>query len=205
MSQFFNFYQQKLITHPYITNSLTTGFLFGAGDILAQSLLPSPHTIHHEQQSVSKFDYKRTLRSVIYGSCIFAFIGDKWYKFLSSNIKLPTTAPPVLTNVVKMIVDQTCFAPVGIPFYFTCLTLMEGGSWEDVKEKLRHNWWDTLKANWCVWPMFQFFNFNYVPVKFNLLSVNVFSIVWNTFLSFKNSGGSVAILDDEEHVLEKIA
>ncbi|KAH3680841.1 hypothetical protein WICPIJ_008096 [Wickerhamomyces pijperi] len=209
MSQFFKFYQAKLQTHPFITNALTTGFLFGTGDILAQCLFPTRNSSPLETSSSSSlrfkisYDYKRTLRAVVYGSCIFALIGDKWYKFLSSNVQLPTGTSPLLTSLAKMAVDQLMFAPLGIPVYYTAMTLLEGYGLEDVRLKLKQNWWDTVKANWCVWPFVQFVNFQFVPVSLNLLVVNAVSILWNTFLSYKNSQAD-EIIEEVQH-LEKIA
>ncbi|KAH3673561.1 hypothetical protein WICMUC_003668 [Wickerhamomyces mucosus] len=183
MSKYFRLYQDSLIRRPFLTNALTTGFLFGSGDVFAQLIFPS------QSGKSARYDYGRTIRSVIYGGCIFSFIGDKWYKFLSKNIVAST---PTKTNLLKMTIDQLCFAPIGIPLYYTMMSILELRPIEEIKTKLKDNWWSTLTVNWMVWPFFQFLNFNYIPVRHNLLSVNVFSIFWNTFLSYKNSLSSTS-------------
>ncbi|ONH69692.1 Protein SYM1 [Cyberlindnera fabianii] len=160
-----------------------TGFLFGTGDIIAQTFFP--------ENPKSKYDYARTARGIIYGSCIFSFIGSKWYTFLS-KINLPQTSSSPLINktknaVARMAVDQLMFSPVGIPLYFSVMSIMEGQSFQDLKSKLEQNWWSTLKVNWMVWPAFQLFNLGFVPVQHQLLVVNGVSILWNTFLSLRNA------------------
>lgn len=175
-------YTNSLRKHPRITNSITTGFLFGSGDIIAQVLDTSP----------SKYDIRRTLRAVIYGSLIFSFVGDRWYRFLST-IKFP--GPPLSnprlnnmrTGILKMSIDQLGFAPIGIPLYYSIMSILENRTIEGIDQKLKDNWLPTLQANWMVWPVFQVFNLSLIPVQHQLLCVNVVSIFWNTYLSMRNA------------------
>lgn len=175
-------YTSSLRKHPRITNSLSTGFLFGSGDIIAQFINPTE----------GKYDPHRTLRAVIYGSAIFSFVGDKWYRILS-KIKFPgpSLSNPKLnsirTGVLKTGIDQLGFAPIGIPLYYSIMSILENKSIDGIGEKLEKNWLPTLQVNWMVWPIFQIFNLSLVPVQHQLLCVNVVSIFWNTYLSMRNS------------------
>lgn len=190
MSFFFNYYKRQLVNHPFLTNAISTGLIFGAGDVLAQSILsPKPSAIDNNDFN-NNYDYARTMRSVIYGSCVWAPIGDKWFKFLAKSINLPAGYSMFSTKAVRVLVDQVTFAPLGIPLYFSVMSFMEGLSLKEVEMKIRGHWWETLKTHWCVWPMVQLVNFNYVPVRFQLLTVNVVCVLWMTFMSFKNSSGS---------------
>ncbi|CCH42690.1 hypothetical protein BN7_2234 [Wickerhamomyces ciferrii] len=175
------FYTTSLKKHPRITNSLTTGFLFGTGDVLAQFISPG-----------DDYDYKRTLRAAFYGSVVFAFIGDKWYKILS-KIKFPgqPLANPRLNmirnGITKTSIDQLGFAPLGIPLYYSIMTLLENKKFEEVQIKLKENWLPTLKVNWMIWPIFQIFNLSIIPVQHQLMAVNILSIFWNSYLSLRNA------------------
>jgi hypothetical protein len=40
-----------------------------------------------------------------------------------------------------------------------------------------------MLANWKLWPAFQVFNLNFVPVHYQVVTVNIVSIFWNTYLS----------------------
>lgn len=181
-----------------------TGTLFGVGDMSAQLLFEQsefPKNIKrgqdiddlHSAKSMNvinhyNYDWCRTLRSIIYGSLIFSFIGDKWYKVLNYKIRLPQSSVNSWNNrFLRVGVDQIFFAPVSLPFYFTCMTILEGNPIQIAKLKIREQWWVTLRTNWLIWPIVQTINFSFVPLPYQLLTVNVVAIFWNTFLSYKNS------------------
>jgi hypothetical protein len=191
---FFRSYQHALLTRPKLTNFFTTGFLFGSGDVFAQVLFPTEAPVLNNSDDSKRYsyDYARTLRAAFYGSFIFSFIGDKWYRILST-VKFPGAAlknqklNTLRNTIARTAVDQLGWAPVGIPLYFTVMSQLEGKSYKETKIKLEENWWPTLKANWTVWPLFQLFNLGLVPVQHQLLTVNLISIAWNTYLSLRNS------------------
>lgn len=178
-----SFYTTSLRTHPKLTNSLSTGFLFGSGDIIAQFI---------QSDNNKKYDSKRTIRAVIYGSLIFSFIGDKWYKILST-LKFPgkplqnKNLNQIRNGVTRMSIDQLGFAPIGIPIYYSVMSILENKDIHGIKRKLEDNWLDTLRVNWMIWPVFQLFNLTLIPVQHQLLSVNILSIFWNTYLSMRNA------------------
>lgn len=183
-------YKQRLRTNPKLTNALMTGFLFGSGDFIAQVFFPDAQG---EKVKTFGFDYdiNRTLRGVVYGSCVFSFIGDKWYKILA-RIHLPGDSRYAIVNktkdaIARTAVDQLVWAPVGIPLYYFVMSVLEARPVEETRQKLEENWWPTLKANWMVWPAFQLVNLGFVPVQHQLLGVNLISIAWNTYLSLRNS------------------
>lgn len=220
MASIFSKYNQFITKKPLMANILTTGFLFGTGDYLAQTV-----TNIKSKDKLTKYDFQRTTRAIIYGSIIFAPIGDKWYKFLS-KIKAPfiKRSPPAQFNslhvpappkpidkpsffdtVAKVSVDQLIFAPIiSIPLYYSIMTYLEdpfdskSENLNKIDQKLKNNWWDTLKTNWIVWPAFQLFNFGFIPVKFNLLVVNIISIGWNCYLSL------VLNDQDSDHIIDKV-
>lgn len=40
---------------------------------------------------------------------------------------------------------------------------MEGKGKTEIEEKLRRDYWATMKMNWSVWPIISFINFRFVP------------------------------------------
>lgn len=180
MKKIFNLYSSILKTHPKATNALTTGILFGIGDIVAQLQFPD--------DPGAPYDPFRTLQPFVYGTFIFSFIGNSWYQFLNNKIVFPNLKPNHWANTVARVsCDQIFFAPVGITLYFTTMTVFKGGTTDEILEKLTKKWWPTLVANWSIWPIFQFINFSIIPVQHRLLTVNLIAIFWNTFLSSTNS------------------
>lgn len=184
MSFFFRKYNHFTKTRPLATNIATTGFLFGAGDFLAQQLeLRQAGPTH----AGSTYDYQRTARAVAYGSAVFGPLAGKWFGYL---LHVTVGSSAAANTVARVALDQCVFAPlVGIPLYFSCMTAMEAPP--DVRgaiaAKLHNTWWDTVWANWMVWPAVQLANFGFVPAQFRLLAVNVVSIGWNCYLLMENS------------------
>lgn len=182
-------YNHHLRNRPFVTNAVTTAVLFGVGDLLAQGFFPA----ETPSDITPSYDYARTGRAMVYGGCIFGVAGDRWYKLLQ-KVHAPVQlelkrAQTVATTVTRVVVDQTCFSPCLVGVYFYAMLKMEGKSHEELMDKVRNNWWPTLKANWLVWPVVQLANFGIVPVEFQLIVVNVVSIGWNCYISYMNSRG----------------
>jgi len=47
----------------------------------------------------------------------------------------------------------------------------------------------TYAIDWCAWPILQLVNFSLVPLRYQVLYVNICNLFWNTFLSFMANGG----------------
>lgn len=192
MSSFYAKYNQLLTRRPLLTNMVSTGFLFGTGDYLAQKIAIS------KSEHGKNYDLTRTLRAVIYGGIVFAPLGDKWYKILA-KVKMPYLSHSKMANTIARVgLDQAVFAPfIGIPMYYSIMTMMEGGDGKAIETKMRKNWWHTLQTNWLVWPTVQAVNFGFVPVQLRLLVVNVVSIGWNCYLL-------MVMNDSEKHLVEGV-
>ncbi|GME84175.1 unnamed protein product [Ambrosiozyma monospora] len=230
MAGIFSRYSTFLNKKPQLANALTTGFLFGAGDFIAQLGFPADQENGKDQKAkheatlntitnsqpiattninlksiLANYDYLRTLRGVLYGALIFSPIGSRLYPFLNNRIFFPSFKfkarlnqhnQKLLDTFARVCVDQLCWALVGIPLYYSCITIMEGQDWQALKLKLHENYVETLVNNWKVWPVFQMCNFFFVPVQLRLLMVNVISVLWNCYLSFENSRANQEIQHD---------
>ncbi|GAU11733.1 hypothetical protein TSUD_74840 [Trifolium subterraneum] len=109
-----------------------------------------------------------------------------WYegleKFISLKLKLmPKTAQSV---AAKVAMDCLIFGPVHLFVFFTYMGLSAGKTIPHVKEDLKRNYFPALVLEGGVWPIVQIFNFRYVPVKYQLLYVNLFCLLDSAFLSW---------------------
>lgn len=181
MKQLFTHYSGFITRRPILANSITSAILFGSGDLLAQWFFIN-----------EKYDYRRTLRNMIYGGLVFSPFATVFYRFLNNKLSFPfkNSIPRQLIHfantLTRVSVDQLIWAPIGIPLYFTAVSLMEFKSFESIKLKLSDSYWETLVNNWKVWPLFQTVNFLIVPLQYRLLCVNIISILWNCYLSWEN-------------------
>ncbi|ODQ67401.1 hypothetical protein NADFUDRAFT_81889 [Nadsonia fulvescens var. elongata DSM 6958] len=192
MASLFRWYSKQLSQSPVLTNMITTGSLFGGGDLISQALFPvhedgKSYTDGTEKLKIGNIDLARTSRAVIYGGVLFAPIITKWFTVISKvHVK---SFSPIGNTLLRVAVDQMCFAPVGIAAYFTGMGLMEGKNFAQIKESLKANYLTTLGSNYLVWPAFQFVNFKFVPLSYRVVSANVISLFWNSFMSYTNSKG----------------
>ncbi|KAF9083161.1 hypothetical protein BGX23_011723 [Mortierella sp. AD031] len=142
-------------------------------DQLSQSGLVAAH-----EQGPTQ-DFARTGRFMFYNFSVAPLI-HTWYTVLDKNFpivaqagnnkhsqqtasRIIQTMKPALKRVAA---DQILFAPIGLAMLFTGLTVLEGGSLQQIKDKLNnasHHWTfvSTLQANYLVWPMVQLVNFRY--------------------------------------------
>ncbi|CAI7586734.1 unnamed protein product [Penicillium palitans] len=167
-------YQSKLAKRPILTASITSAFLFGSGDVLAQQAV--------DRKGLQKHDFARTGRMALYGGAVFGPVATTWFGILQRHVVLKGTAS---TTAARVAADQVFFAPVQLTCFLSSMAIMEG---VDPVERLKTAFVPAYKANLMVWPFVQGVNFTFVPLELRLLFVNVISLGWNCFLSLMNSG-----------------
>ncbi|KAK9233910.1 hypothetical protein V1525DRAFT_391982 [Lipomyces kononenkoae] len=181
MSALFKWYNARLASKPFLTQCLTTAFLFGTGDIIAQTL--SPDAILE-----GKYDYIRTGRMCVHGGVVFAPLAMQWYRIVSARIVIPGRQSA--EALARMVVDQTVWAPVGITSFYLSMGVLQLHSLEQIRQELRTKWRQTMFQNYLVWPAVQFLNFRMVPLGYRLIVVNIVSIFWNAYLSWISAARS---------------
>jgi protein Mpv17 len=109
--------------------------------------------------------------------------------------------------------SETNYLVLGIAFFFTVMTVAEGGGRRAVTHKLRDMYVPTLKANFMVWPTVQLLNFRVLPIQFQVVSYLILSphlhhdiltnssyqpfvssvgIAWTAYLSLTNAAEDAA-------------
>lgn len=94
-----------------------------------------------------------------------------WYRFLERFVRIP--GRPNAQILARVATDQLVFTPLNMLFFFSTLSVLEGG---DPMDKLRATYWTGLRTNWMFWPGVQLINFKLVPLDHRLLVVNVVSL-----------------------------
>ncbi|PPQ81756.1 hypothetical protein CVT25_013617 [Psilocybe cyanescens] len=182
-----------LIRRPMLTQCLTAGVLFGAGDLIAQQAVEGKGRNH---------DWMRTGRLTFYGGAIFGPAMTKWYQLLN-QMKFPS---PTKALVYRVWLDQALLTPVAVAFFYGSMSLLEGKPEEAMPriQAVRHStiiilvFWNTdfairkayvptLIRNWGVYIPTQIINFSLVPPHLRLVVVSVVSLFWNTYLSAANA------------------
>ncbi|RPD60697.1 hypothetical protein L227DRAFT_525207 [Lentinus tigrinus ALCF2SS1-6] len=192
MSRLLHAFNQALIRKPLVTQCATSVVLFGTGDILAQQAFEKKGANH---------DWMRTARLSFYGGAIFGPVITKWLQFLN---RMQFTSP---TKAVayKVYLDQFVFTPGVVAMFFGSLTLLEGKSVNDAKERISEAYVPTLLRNWGVFIPTQIVNFAVVPHHLRFITIGVVSLFWNAYLSAVNAAKQleIAVEHAHEHPVEK--
>ena len=104
---------------------------------------------------------------------------DKFIRF-----KLQLKPKSVRSVATKVAMDGIIFGPLHLFVFFTYMGLCAGKNVAQVKDDLKRNYVPALILEGGVWPVVQVFNFWYLPVKYQLLYVNLFCLLDSVFLSW---------------------
>ena len=169
----FRWYSKMLSKKPLTTRMITWGYFFGLGDLLCQAI---------EQQEKDDFmiDKRRLARFSFFGWFLAAPVLNYQYARI-----LPTIAPKVtpFSLLTKLSFDQIIFTPIYISYMFIILALLEGKGVEDGVDSVKNKIKPIMGECWKVWPLVQLINLSLIPVKYNLLVINIVQVWWNACLS----------------------
>ena len=109
MASWLKWYQGHLAASPITTQLITTGILFGAGDVLAQQGM---------ERAGFKHNLMRTARMTFFGAAMAGPVFIGWYRVLDRFVNLKSANSTLLARVA---LDQLAFAPVNIACMFVLI------------------------------------------------------------------------------------
>ncbi|KAG7372227.1 Mpv17 / PMP22 family protein [Nitzschia inconspicua] len=180
---FFAWYSKKLDTHPVTTKCISAGLISSVGNILAQKIT---HLQKEEENELGRelepfqLELAQVSRFSLLNMAFVAPVLHHWYQFI--NRALPGTS---LSRVVQRTFwDEFVFSPVYIPIFLGMLWKLEGNSNENIWKMTKSEVPSIIMAEWVTWVPTMLVTFRYVPVKFQVLVINVVGVVWQTFLAY---------------------
>ena len=185
-------YSHKLDTHPILTKCISAGIISGLGNLGAQRLmhsqLPNQSSEDGSDQceTISTFqvDYNSMGRFMFLNVVFVAPVLHFWYIALARAIP-GTQLTPVLKRVFY---DEFVFTPVYVPTLMAILWTLEGVEPKHLPRMIREEWLTIMIFDWSVYIPVQFVNFRFVPVKFQVLVINLVGVGWNCFVSWRAQG-----------------
>lgn len=103
-------------------------------------------------------------------------------KFIKTKLQLQPNSVRFVATKVAM--DGILFGPIHLLVFFTYMGFSAGKTLPQVKEDLKRDFIPALLLEGSMWPVVQSVNFRYIPVKYQLLYVNLFCLVDSVFLSW---------------------
>ncbi|KAH9800718.1 peroxisomal membrane 22 kDa (Mpv17/PMP22) family protein [Citrus sinensis] len=145
---------------------------------------PSPDTMDADEKF--KVNWKRVAVTSSFGFGFVGPVGHFWYEGLDRFIRLKLQLPPKSARFVatKVAMDSIIFGPLDLFVFFTYMGFSTGKNVAQVKEDLKRDFLPALVLEGGIWPIVQVANFRYVPVRYQLLYVNIFCLLDSAFLSW---------------------
>lgn len=179
-----------MAVHPVKTQVISSGLLWGAGDIVAQSITHSNAKkrlqITHQEADEFKVNWKRVAITSMFGLGFIGPFGHFWYENLDRFITVQLQFQPKSIGFIttKVAMDGIFFGPFDLFVFFTYMGFLNGKNATQVKEDLKRDFLPALLLEGGIWPFVQVANFRYVPVCYQLLYVNIFCLFDSAFLSW---------------------
>ncbi|XP_020585724.1 protein Mpv17 [Phalaenopsis equestris] len=197
MLRLWRLYQKCLEVHPVKTQVISSGILWGLGDIGAQAVTHS--TLKKKRQSPYdgkefKINWQRVGITSMFGFAFVGPVGHYWYEYLDRFIRFRLRLQPKTPKFVaaKVASDALIFGPLDLLIFFSYMGFASGKNVEQVREDVKRDFLPSLVIGGGIWPLVQIANFRFVPVRYQLLYVNFFCLLDSCFLSWIEQQGDAA-------------
>ncbi|KAK3438277.1 hypothetical protein EUGRSUZ_C02890 [Eucalyptus grandis] len=190
MSRLWKWYQNCLRDHPVKTQIISSGLIWGFGDVAAQAITHSTAKKRHhhlqDEEKELKINWRRVATTSLFGFGFVGPVGHFWYEGLDRFIRLRLQMQPNSLRFVsaKVAIDGFLFGPLDLLVFFSYMGLSAGKSVPQVKEDVKRDFLPALILEGAFWPIIQVANFRFIPVRYQLLYVNFFCLLDSCFLSW---------------------
>lgn len=208
MEGMFARYTDLLERYPVRTEMLTSALIWFAGDILAQTLEMRATKKGDEKTCSaegafgdtnkdnvkavampSAVDWKRTCIQTCYAALLWAPLGHHWYALLDRLVIRVADAGTRSFVVAKLALEMVALHPVALALFFVGMGLMGGEAPFEICAQMKRDYAPSLMAEYVMWTPIDLANFALVPVRHQLLVVNLGCLVESIMLSFVKANG----------------
>ncbi|XP_008220028.1 PREDICTED: protein Mpv17-like isoform X1 [Prunus mume] len=193
MFRLWKWYQNSLAVHPIKTQVISSGLIWGFGDIAAQTITHSTakaqrqiQTQGEDEDEELKINWRRVCTTSLFGFGFVGPVGHLWYEGLDRYIRSRLLLQPNSFRFVasKVAIDGFLFGPLDLLVFFTYMGFSAGKSVPQIKEDVKRDFLPAFVLEGGIWPIVQVVNFRFIPVRYQLLYVNFFCLLDSSFLSW---------------------
>ena len=180
ISEVWDSYNALLESSPLVTKSLTASVILGSADCTGQFF---EKITAGEGAESKELDLMRVFRFFIFGLVLQAPWNHFYYLFLDGAIPPTPEEPFSQTNIIKIIIDQFIQAPIFTVLIFVFLGVLEGKNIEEIRQKLKDDYPETIVNNWKLFIPATAINIAFVPPILRVLYLNFVFFFWSIYLS----------------------
>lgn len=166
----FNWYARQQKTRPYITQLWSTPLIFCIGDLSAQGI------------GDDDYDPQRSIRAIAVGAVI-SIPNYMWIIALGNRFNYSSTALSIGTKVA---VNQLVYTPPFNVYFFAFHALLSGEDVAGAVEHVKNSVPVSIPRSCLYWPVATAISFAYVQPQFRAGVLGLFTIVWQSYLSWLN-------------------
>lgn len=146
----------------------------------------SPEMLQHSSSKGFTIDQRRTLLTAVgFGAAFVGPVGEFWYSGLEKVCRWLVPGGGGRFLATKVVLDSAVMGSVYVAAFFAFGSLvLEGSGVAGFVKKMQVDFIPTYAAELAFWPLVQTANFSYVPVRHQLLAVNMFSLLDAAFISW---------------------
>ena len=186
-----------------ITKCVSAGLISSIGNVLAQKIT------HYQQEEERKekgsavetpfqVDVAQVSRFALLNVAFVAPVLHHWYQFI--NRMVPGASWSRVLQRTWW--DEGVFSVMYIPAFLGMLWKLEGSSNEDIVKMTKSQVPSIIAAEWATWVPTMILTFRFVPVKFQVLVINIVGLGWQTILALMASNAHGK--ETEEEPIQKV-
>ncbi|CAD5235427.1 unnamed protein product [Bursaphelenchus xylophilus] len=163
-------YLRLMARRPLATQIVSAGVIGVAGDAVCQLAI--------ERKPLKQYDYGRGARFFIMPAFWMAPILNRWFRVLEM-----IGGKGAIFK--RLAVDQILFSPCFGASILMVLGIMEGATPQQAFDSMKKIIWDIYVTSLQFWPAVQLINLNFVPLNYRVVFVQLASLIWNSYISYK--------------------
>ncbi|ORX35377.1 hypothetical protein BD324DRAFT_93969 [Kockovaella imperatae] len=189
-SRLWSTYVTALKERPVRTKMITGAVTTLAADLIAQLAIEGktvlPRSADKEGDSAERdnsWNAVRTLRQTFYGGVLFAPLAHTWLEILH-KVKFGNAAT---TLIARLCLDFSLWSPFVVFWFTTTMSLLEGKSLDQIRQKFELQFFPTWGRAVCVFGPAQVINLTLVPFHHRNFVLQSVGLTWNVYLSWVNN------------------
>ena len=127
------------------------------------------------ESNFTKFDVKRNVKMTLLGGITNGLFLTKWYIIIDYHFKRKI--------LYKIIADQLVYSPLSIGFFLVS-TNEKDCSLNGYRTRVDNNFLDIWKTDCFVWPISNYLNFKYIPLRSQTIFTSYVDLGWNSYISY---------------------